>query len=34
MSLNGLEAEELKDAYQSALKEGGGWCVLLPETKT
>ena len=29
MSLNGLEAPEVNDAYQSALGEGGGWSVLL-----
>ena len=27
MSLNGLEAPEVNEAYQSALLEGGGWCV-------
>ena len=29
MSLNGLEATEVNDAYQAALGEGGGWCVFL-----
>lgn len=29
MSLNGLEATEVNDAYQAALDEGGGWFVLL-----
>ena len=29
MSLNGLEAPEVNDAYQAALSEGGGWLVLL-----
>ena len=29
MSLNGLEAPEVNDAYQAALGEGGGWSVLL-----
>ena len=34
MSLNGLEATELCDAYQSALGEGGGWFVQrLPKKK-
>jgi len=27
MSLNGLEATEVIEAYQSALGEGGGWFV-------
>jgi len=27
MSLNGLEAVEVNDSYQSALGEGGGWFV-------
>ena len=27
MSLNGLEATEVNEAYQSALGEGGGWYV-------
>lgn len=27
MSLNGLEATEVIEAYQSALVEGGGWFV-------
>ncbi len=27
MSLNGLEAVEVNEAYQSALGEGGGWYV-------
>ena len=25
MSLNGLDATEVNDAYQAALGEGGGW---------
>lgn len=25
MSLNGLDASEVAEAYQSALSEGGGW---------
>ena len=29
MSLNGLEATEVNDAYQAALGEGGGWFVFL-----
>ena len=29
MSLNGLEATEINDAYQAALGEGGGWFVFL-----
>ena len=29
MSLNGLEGEGLKEAYQLALREGGGWYVLM-----
>ena len=29
MSLNGLDATEVNDAYQAALTEGGGWSVLL-----
>ena len=29
MSLNGLEAAEVNDAYQAALDEGGGWFVFL-----
>lgn len=37
MSLNGLEATEINDAYQAALGEGGGWFVspkrLQKETK-
>ena len=28
MSLNGLEALEVNEAYQSALEEGGGWFVV------
>ena len=28
MSLNGLEATEVNEAYQSALGEGGGWFVV------
>ena len=28
MSLNGLEAVEVNEAYQSALGEGGGWFVI------
>lgn len=28
MSLNGLEATDVNEAYQSALGEGGGWFVL------
>ena len=28
MSLNGLEAAEVNDAYQFALAEGGGWFVI------
>lgn len=27
MSLNGLDAADVIEAYQSALGEGGGWCV-------
>ena len=27
MSLNGLDATEVNDAYQAALGEGGGWYV-------
>ena len=27
MSLNGLDAVEITEAYQSALGEGGGWYV-------
>lgn len=27
MSLNGLEASEVNEAYQTALGEGGGWSV-------
>lgn len=27
MSLNGLEATEVNNAYQAALGEGGGWFV-------
>jgi hypothetical protein len=27
MSLNGLDAPEIKDAYDAAAAEAGGWCV-------
>ena len=29
MSLNGLEAPNLSEAYQSALRDGGCWCAFL-----
>lgn len=29
MSLNGLDGPEVKEAYQAALGEGGGWYVSL-----
>ena len=36
MSLNGLEANEVNDAYQAALGEGGGWLVfqMAPEKES
>ena len=29
MSINGLDASEVNDAYQSALAEGGGWYLIM-----
>ena len=31
MSLNGLDAEDVEEAYKSAMAEAGGWCVAFDE---
>ena len=33
MSLDGLDAREVNEAYASALGEGGGWCVSLSASR-
>lgn len=33
MSLNGLDATEVNDAFQAALCEGGGWFVFLKRSR-